>query len=283
VTAWSRTRFRGYGWRVTSGDQKASIVARLRAAGCVFAEDEAEVLLATSTDADELDAMVASRASGLPLEHVVGWALFCGLRIVVHPGVFVPRRRTEALVRAAVGVTAPGATVIDLCCGSGAIAAAIATQVPGVRLWASDIDPAAVHCARVNLAAFDAQVQTGDVDDAIPHELHRRVGVLVANVPYVPSLETEYLPAEARLHEPRAALDGGHDGLDVLRRVVVSSTKWLCPGGWFLTECTPDQAETAADVLRGVGLVATVVVDDDLDVAIVAGQRGVADDDDLTR
>ncbi len=264
------------------GDQRATIIARLRAAGCVFAEEEAEVLLATSTDADELDAMVTSRASGLPLEHVVGWALFCGVRIVVQPGVFVPRRRTEALVRAAVAVTAAGAVVVDLCCGSGAIGAAIATQVSGVRLWASDIDPAAVRCARANLAAFDSQIKTGDLDDAIPRHLRHRVDVLVANVPYVPSAHTEYLPAEARLHEPRIALDGGVDGLDVLRRIAARSTHWLRPRGWFFTECTPDQVDTAMDELRNAGLVATVTIDHDLEVAIVAGQRGVGDED-LTR
>ena len=82
----------------------------------------------------------------------MGWAEFAGVRVRVHPGVFVPRRRTEALVRAAVAVTRPGAVVLDLCCGTGAIGAAIAAAVPGVRLWASDVDPVAVRCARENLA-----------------------------------------------------------------------------------------------------------------------------------
>jgi release factor glutamine methyltransferase len=267
---------------VTTQDLKATIAARLRAAGCVFAEDEADVLLATTTDTRELDDMLARRASGIPLEQVVGWALFCGIRIAVQPGVFVPRRRTEALVRAAVAVTRPGATVVDLCCGSGAIAAAIATQVPDVRLWASDVDPVAVRCARLNLASFNAQVSAGDVDDAIPNDLRHRVDIVVANVPYVPSADMEYLPAEARLHEPRVALDGGVDGLDVLRRVARRCGEWLGPHGWFFTECTPDQANAASAVLRSAGLVATATVDDDVEVAIVAGQPRI-EDDHLTR
>ena len=126
---------------VTSHDIKADIAVRLRAVGCVFAEDEADVLLATTTDPATLDEMVSRRATGVPLEQVVGWADFAGVRVIVHPGVFVPRRRTEALVRAAVAVTRPGATVVDLCCGTGAIAAAIAAAVPALRLWASDVDP----------------------------------------------------------------------------------------------------------------------------------------------
>src|ERR1700733_10037772 len=83
----------------------ADVTGRLRAAGCVFAEDEARLILATARTPAELDAMVARRAAGLPLEHVLGWAEFCGLRIAVDPGVFVPRRRTEFLASQAVAVT----------------------------------------------------------------------------------------------------------------------------------------------------------------------------------
>ena len=267
---------------MTSHELKPGIVARLREAGCVFAEDEADVLLATTTEPATLDEMVSRRVGGVPLEHVVGWAEFAGVRVRVYPGVFVPRRRTEALVRAAVAVTRPGAVVLDLCCGTGAIGAAIATAVPGVRLWASDVDQAAVRCARENLAAFGADVQHADVDDAVPTYLRGGVDIIVANVPYVPSAEVDYLPTEARMYEPRQALDGGVDGLDVLRRVAKRAQYWLRPGGWCFTECALDQAETAVAVLRDSGLIAWAADDSDLEVAIVMGQRPI-DGDHLRR
>src|SRR6476661_11001286 len=110
-----------------------AVVARLRAAGCVFAEDEARLLLAEARS-DALDALVARRVAGEPLEHVLGWAEFCGLRIAVSPGVFVPRRRTEALVDLAVAVLVDveHPVVVDLCCGAGGIGVAIAAREPGV-------------------------------------------------------------------------------------------------------------------------------------------------------
>jgi len=252
---------------------RASVVERLRAAGCVFAEDEADIILQTSTEPARVAELVARRASGVPLEHVVGWASFAGLRLVLHPGVFVPRQRTEALVRQAVAVTPAGGTVLDLCCGCGAIGAAIATSVRNVRLWASDVDPAAVANARQNLRSADAVVSLGDMDDAVPVQLRDRVDVVVANVPYVPSAHIAYLPAEAREHESRVALDGGTDGLDVLRRLAPRAVRWLRPGGWFLTECSTEQGPTASGVLRDAGLKPLLHTDSDLDVAVVSGQR----------
>src|SRR6476469_2893108 len=99
-------------------DPPPAVVAALRAAGCVFAEDEAALLAAAAASEAELDGMVARRASGVPLEHVLGWAEFCGLRIAVGPGVFVPRRRTELLVRLATPLLRPGDVVVELCCGA---------------------------------------------------------------------------------------------------------------------------------------------------------------------
>src|SRR6266699_2552994 len=131
----------------------SGIVTRLRAAGCVFAEDEARLLIAAARTPAELDAMVGQRVAGLPLEQVLGWAKFCGLRITVAPGVFVPRRRTEFLVRRAAALARPGDVIVDLCCGAGAIGAALAAAVDGVAVYAADIDPAAVRCARQNLPA----------------------------------------------------------------------------------------------------------------------------------
>src|SRR5688572_21960081 len=100
------------------------VIAALRAGGCVFAEEEARLLLSAAVSDGELSALVDRRVAGEPLEHLLGWAEFCGLRIEVDPGVFVPRRRTEFLVRQAAARARPGATVVDLCCGSGAVGVA---------------------------------------------------------------------------------------------------------------------------------------------------------------
>src|SRR5262245_29444624 len=135
----------------TSPVPPPAIVNRLRAAGCVFAEDEARLLVGAARSPADLAAMVDRRAAGLPIEYVVGWAEFAGLRVAVAPGVFVPRRRTEFLVDQAAALTRPGAVVVDLCCGSGAVGAALAAAVEGIELHAADIDPAAVRCARRNL------------------------------------------------------------------------------------------------------------------------------------
>ena len=271
------------------------IVSRLRAAGCVFAEDEAQLLIGAARTPAELDAMVARRAAGLPLEHVVGWAEFCGLRIAVDPRVFVPRRRTEflvghaiALARQAAGDDAAGpgrlaadsggraparrrAVVVDLCCGSGAAGAAVAAALGGrIELHAADIDPAAVRCARRNLAA-SAQVHEGDLYDPLPAALRGRVDVLIANVPYVPTGEVGLLPPEARIHEERVALDGGADGLDVMRRVTAAAPLWLAPGGHLLVETSERQAPQAAGILARGGLTPRVASSSEMNVTVVIG------------
>jgi len=248
------------------------IAARLRAAGCVFAEDEARLLISAARTFDELTAMVERRVAGHPLEHVVGWAEFCGLRVAVDPGVFVPRRRTEFLVSQAVALTRPGAVVVDLCCGSGALGAALAA-VREVELYAVDIDPAAVRCARRNLAAAAGRVYEGDLYEPLPAALHGRVDVLLANVPYVPTEDIELLPPEARLHEARVALDGGPDGLDVLRRVSAGASVWLAPGGWVLFETSERQAPHAVDILARDGLVPLVVGSGEVHATVVIGTR----------
>ena len=252
--------------------------ARLRAAGCVFAEDEARLLISEARTAAELETMVDLRATGLPLEQVVGWAEFCGLRIAVDRGVFVPRPRTELLVRHAVelaliparGLSGPR-ILVDLCCGSGAVGAALVAALDAVELHAADVDPAAVRCARRNLAATGARVYAGDLFDALPARLHGRVELLVANVPYVPTEAIELLPQEARVHEPRLALDGGPDGLDVQRRVAAAAPQWLASGGRLLFETSRAQAPLAADTLTRHGMTARVTSSDELDTAVVAG------------
>jgi release factor glutamine methyltransferase len=249
----------------------SDIVARLRAAGCVFAEDEARLLVAAAPTPTDLAEMVERRVEGLPLEQVIGWAEFCGLRVTIDPGVFVPRHRTEYLVSQAVALATPGAVVVDLCCGSGAVGAALATAVPGIQLHAADIDPAAVRCARRNLTPIGGHVYEGDLFDPLPSDLRRRVDVLVANVPYVPTDEIELLPREARLYEAQVALDGGADGLDVLRRVAAGAPLWLASRGHLLMETSDQQAPRAAEILAASGLTPEVTGLDELDATVVIG------------
>ena len=251
-----------------------AVVGRLRAAGCVFAEDEARLLLAAAGSAEALEALVARRAAGEPLEHVLGWAEFAGLRVAVGPGVFVPRRRTEALVQEAVGLARPGAVVVDLCCGSGALGLAVGSSVADVELHAADVDPTAVACAAENISALGGRAHVGDLFAALPTELRGRVDLLLANVPYVPSDAIALMPPEARLHEARVALDGGADGLDVARRVVAEAPAWLAPAGSLLFETGEAQAGAAAAIVEAAGLAARVVTDDERGATVVVGSRG---------
>jgi release factor glutamine methyltransferase len=264
----------------------AAIVTRLRAAGCVFAEDEARLLISAARTPAELAAMVDRRVAGLPLEHVIGWAEFCGLRIAVDPGVFIPRRRTEFLVRQAIALARqpgqpaarqpaarPRPVVVDLCCGSGAIGAAVVAGLGQAELHAADIDPAAVACARRNIAAAGGQVYQGDLYQPLPGTLRDRVRILVANVPYVPSGEIELLPPEARCYEARVALDGGPDGLDVLRRVTAAAPLWLAPGGHLLFETSERQAPRAAGIVARDGLIPRVASSGKLNATVVIGTR----------
>jgi release factor glutamine methyltransferase len=244
-----------------------AVVERLRAAGCVFAEEEAALLRSAPGD---LEALVARRVAGEPLEQVVGWAAFAGLRVAVAPGVFVPRRRSEFLVARALEVVAAGATVVDVCCGTGAIGAALLAARPDLVLHAADHDPAAVACARGNLPGA-AGVHLGDLLAALPPELAGRVDVVVASTPYVPSDAVGAMPAEAREHEPRAALDGGGDGLDVLRRLAGQAPAWLRPGGRLLVECAEHQADAARAALVRAGFDAAVTRDEDRDATVVGG------------
>jgi release factor glutamine methyltransferase len=252
------------------------IATTLRAAGCVFAEDEAQVLIDSATHPDELSRMVEQRVKGLPLEHIVGWADFCGKRMAVGPGVFVPRRRTEFLVLQAAMIaellpTEPPAVVVDLCCGSGAIGAALGDQLESCELHAVDVDAAAVACARRNVEPRGGRVHHGDLYGALPRELRGKVDVLLANAPYVPTEYIGMMPPEARLHEPMVALDGGADGLDVQRRVAHGAAEWLAPGGTLLMETSRQQAAETAALLTGSGLLASMVSDEELGATVVLG------------
>lgn len=251
----------------------SSLVARLRAAGCIFAEEEAVLLVAEARSPDHLEAMVVERVSGRPLEHIVGWAEFRGRRILVGTGVFVPRRRTELLVDAALDRIHAHSVVVELCCGAGAIGAALlAESAHAVQLWAADIDPAAVASARHNLEHLGGHIVAGDLFDALPPTLRHRVDLIIANAPYVPTGAIATMPPEARDHEATIALDGGTDGLDVQRRIITGCRPWLAPGGAIVIETGERQAASTAALMRAAGLSPTVLRDEDLDGTAVIGE-----------
>jgi release factor glutamine methyltransferase len=338
-----------------------AILGRLRAAGCVFAEDEAALLTAAAGSPDELEGMVAARVSGLPLEQVIGWAGFHGLRILVDPGVFVPRRRSEFLVETALSLCRPpggpgippmashaaspdrpgvnpaaalsgepdvsgispiaGPVVVDLCCGTGALGLAVlaaltgagrkkagmppergpagvlsgargsasadsgaeasgakvsSAEASGAELHAADLDPAAVACARRNVEPAGGRVYHGDLFAPLPAAIRGRASILICNAPYVPTGEIAFMPPEARDHEARMALDGGADGLAVLRRAATQAPGWLAPGGTMLVETSERQAPAMAGVMTAAGLLTRVHADDEMGATVVTGTRPAA-------
>ncbi|MCW2801527.1 MAG: hemK [Aeromicrobium sp.] len=254
-----------------TGSAQQVVVDRLRAAGCVFAEDEAALLIEAASGS-ELEALVARRVGGEPLEYVLGWAGFCGLRISVEAGVFVPRRRTEFLVEQALELAAPEAIVVDLCCGTAAVGAALLAARPGIELHVADIDPVAIRCARRNVEP-EGHVHEGDLYEPLPASLRGRVDVLVVNAPYVPTDAIALMPPEARLYEAHSALDGGADGLDIQRRVAVEAPEWLAPGGHLLIETSVQQAPQTVEAFERAGLVARTAHSDEVEGTVVIGRR----------
>ncbi len=250
----------------------------------MFAEEEAAVLRSTAAGPAALAALLARRMAGEPLEQVVGWAAFDGLRIPVAPGVFVPRQRSVLLVELALGAMPRPGVVVDLCCGTGALGAALAARAPGpVEVHAADLDPVAVRCAARTLAPWHGRAHRGDLFRALPGGLRGRVDVLVVNAPYVPTGAIALMPPEARLHEPRTALDGGPDGLALHRRVATGAPDWLAPGGVLLLETSAAQAEGTAGAVRAAGLRATVHTDPERDATAVVGVMTVGERPDRTR
>lgn len=245
----------------------------------MFAEDEADLLLTAAPNQvenpDQLENKVRQRVRGVPLEQILGWAEFGGLRVAVAPGVFVPRRRTGLLLRQALMLAPPQPVVVELCCGSAALAMALASALPAVELYVTDIDPAAVQCAGRNLACLPgfAGVFAGDLYEPLPHALAGRVNLLLANAPYVPTASIELLPPEARLYEPRLALDGGPDGLDVVQRIIAGAGRWLAPDGRLLVETSGSQASAVVSALERHDMAGRIVTSDVLDATAVIGWR----------
>jgi release factor glutamine methyltransferase len=245
-------RYGGVDVGLTERSEPPALVERLRVAGCVYAAEEFELLAKVASTPAELAGLVRRRCRGEPLEHVAGRAVFCGLDIRVTRGVFVPRRRSEFLVECAVPIVPAAAVVVDMCCGSGAVGAAIRAQRPDCQLHAVDIDPTAVSCARTNLPDT-ARVHLGDLHHALPGHLRGNVDVLVANAPYVPTGRIPSLPAEARNYEPTIALDGGPDGMLTQRQIIAGASEWLCGGGRLVLETCAHHASTLVAVMTGHG------------------------------
>jgi release factor glutamine methyltransferase len=253
----------------------APVVARLRAAGCVFAEDEARILADAAADPAALEQLVLRRIAGEPLEYIVGAAEFGGLMVTVLPGVFVPRQRSLLLVDVAVEGAPPNGMAVDLCCGSGALGLLFATRLPDTELLAADIDPRAVACARLNLG-HRGQVVSGDLFDPLPAALCGNVDVLMCNAPYVPTAAMATMPPEARDFEPAGTLDGGPDGLDLLRRVAAGAPAWLAPAGRLIMEVGDSQVDSAARVFDDAGLVPSVHADPERGATVIVGVGGGA-------
>ncbi len=215
-----------------------AVSARLARAGCVAAHEEAEELVALAADDPlVLETLVARRAAGEPLAWVTGTTRFCGHSVVVHRGVYVPRWQTEPMARRAVALLPERGVAVDLCTGSGAVAAVLAGARPAATVLATDLDPAACACA----AANGVRVHHGDLDGPVPPNLAGAVDVVTAVPPYVPTWALPTLPSDARDHEPPLALDGGHDGMAVLRRVVAAAGRLLRRDGTLLVELGADQ------------------------------------------
>lgn len=258
----------------------------------MFAEDEASLLLEAGTaagaiDRSRLDDLIRRREQGHPIEHLVGWAGFGGLRVRVGEGVFVPRRRSELLVELAVeALTHPGGprrpVVVDLCCGSGAIAAAVARRVGPIEIHAVDVDPVAVAWARDNLADVPGQTEgestvearVGDLYGPLAAALHGRVDVIVCSPPYVPTGAVAMMPTEARVYEPLTALDGGDDGLAIARRVIRGAGEWLARDGVLLVEGARSQAPALTRAATRAGLTAQVRHDAEREATALVSRLG---------
>ena len=239
--------------------ERAELTVRLRAAGCVAAEEEAaEIWSAAGADEEAAAAMVARRETGEPLAWIIGRIDFGGVQISVAPGVYVPRWQTAALAAAALRRLPAGGTCLDLCTGSGAVPAYLRAKGASGRLLGTDVDPTAVACARSN----GVEAIRCSLDTDVPSELEHRFDVLTAVVPYVPRSALPLLAPDVRLWEPPVALDGGPDGTQVLRQVAGLAPRWLRPGGWLLLEMGADQIGTLTDMAEGLGFDAVSVLAD---------------------
>ena len=237
---------------------------RLREAGFVAADEEAEALAACSRgDPDLLATLVDRRLTGEPLAWIIGHTSFCGREVRIDPGVYVPRRQSEPLARRAARRLPEGGTAIDVCTGSGAVSVVLAASCPTARVVATDRDPRAIDCAVAN----GVEAYRGDLFSPVPPALRGAVDVVVGVVPYVPTASLRMLQRDTLRFESDRSYDGGPDGVRLLRRVVAESPRFLRPGGALLLELGGDQADLLADDLALAGFSdAQLLVDEEGDV-----------------
>jgi release factor glutamine methyltransferase len=239
-------------------DRLERVAQRLTAAGCVAARAEAEELVDAAPDEASLEPLVARRERGEPLAWIVGTMSFCGRALHVDPGVYVPRTQSEDLARRAAALLAGSVDgrAVDLCTGTGAIAAHLMAEAPAAVVIGVDIDPVATACARRN----GVRAVEGDLDTTLRSA---EFDIVTAVPPYVPTPEMRLLPVDVRRYEPRLALDGGGDGLDVVRKVVWGAARLLRPGGWLLTEIGGEQDRALAPTLAAAGFSSVATWSDD--------------------
>jgi release factor glutamine methyltransferase len=243
---------------------RTRVVRELELAGCVAASEEADDLFeACAGDELILQKLLSRRTAGEPIAWVTGKSLFCGLSISVAPGVYVPRWQSEQLARRAIELLPSDGVAVDLCTGTGAIAAAISFNRPRARVLATEIDRTAALCARSN----GVEVLEGSLFDPLPKDLRQSVDVVTAVVPYVPTGELQFLPRDVKDYEPQVALDGGAEGTQFLLKVVESSPAWLRSGGSLLLELGGDQHLPISAALGASGFQSIELIrDDDEDI-----------------
>lgn len=245
---------------IAAGPTTERIARALAAGGCVDPNGEAAVLIEAAGDgAGAIDDLVARRLEGEPLAWIAGWVRFCGLRVRVDRGVFVPRPHTQALARRAAELLPDDGMAVDLCTGCGAVAAVLRSAHPDATVFATDADPAAVANARRN--GVDALL--GDLDEPVPSGVAERVDVVTAVVPYVPTEELHLLPRDVLERESRRALDGGPGGTAILVRAAAAAGRLLGPGGSVLLELGGDQAAGIATALEEQRLSGVAVLRDE--------------------
>jgi release factor glutamine methyltransferase len=236
----------------------------------VAADEEALELTAAAPDDGTLDDWIARRTAGEPLAWITGRAEFCGIGVGVDSGVYVPRWQSEPLARKAAELLPADGTAVDLCTGSGAVALVLSAARPRALVLATETHPVAVANARRN----GVDVREGHLFDPLPDDLAGAVDVVVAVAPYVPTSAMHLLPRDVLAFEPRSALDGGQDGLEVVAEVVGASLWWIRQGGWLLMEVGGDQIEPTSDLFQSAGYDRlSVLTDGDGDRRAVIGCR----------